>query len=156
MKLRQLLIVVCLLLLAPAAMAAELRVVTEEGLVRKDRRFFAPVVTRVPYGELIRDDSRRGDWFRVRYQGIQGWIHKSQVTERKYRATLTGPAPEATRDEVALAGKGFTPDVERSYRGQNPRPGYEAVARVEAYRVSDEALQSFIRSGKLQVRGGEP
>ena len=50
---------------------------------------------------------------------------------------------------MALAGKGFTPEVEKAFRDKNPKMNYNLVDRVESYRVNDDELQSFIRSGKL-------
>ena len=141
-------------LFASSATAADLRVVTEQGLIRTDRRFLAPVIARAAYGDLLVSDSQRGDWYHVRYQGSQGWIHKSQVSTRRYVPTGTSRAPEATRDEVALAGKGFTADVEKTYRTKNPGLNYNLVQKVESFRVSDEALQAFIRAGNLREGGG--
>lgn len=146
------------LVTAAVAAAATFRVVTEEGAIRKDRKFFAPVVTRVPYGEVLQEQGRKGDWLMVRYKGRQGWIHKSAVQEQKvdWSSLSGGRAVESTRDEVALAGKGFTPEVEKSLHGKDPKMRYDLVNQVESYRLTDGQAENFIRAGGLKEPGGEP
>ena len=151
------LVLIFLVTATVAGAAAVYRVVTEEAAVRKDRRFFAPIVIRIPYGEQIQGQERRGDWLKVVYKGKQGWVHINAIKEQKVQlsALAGGRAAEATRDEVALAGKGFTPEVEKAFRDKNPKMNYNLVDRVESYRVNDDELQSFIRSGKLIEPGAE-
>ena len=146
-----------LLTMGAAAYAATYRVVNEEAAVRKDRRFFAPIVIRVPYGEKVESREVKGDWLNVIYRGTQGWIHKSAVTELKidWTALAGGKAAESTKDEVALAGKGFTPEVEKAFHDKNPAMRYDLVNQVESYRITDEKIQAFIRAGKLREPGGD-
>ena len=80
-----------LLLTASVTLAATLKVITQEATIRKDKRFFAPVVARVAYGEMIQELERQGDWLRVSYLGKEGWIHKSAVQEQKFQlSSLSG------------------------------------------------------------------
>lgn len=143
---------------AAIAEAATYRVVTEQAAIRRDRKFFAPVVARVPYGEVLQDRGRRGDWLMVSYKGRQGWIHVSAVREHTvdWSSVSGGRAAETTRDEVALAGKGFTPEVENSLRGKNPQMRYDLVTQIESHRLSDAQIENFIRAGGLREPGGEP
>ena len=157
MKLRYWLVPVVLLSLATIAMAATFKIITQQAMIRKDKRFFAPVVARVPFGELIEQLERQGDWLLVRYGSKRGWIHISAVEEQKFRLSslLTAKAKEASQDEVALAGKGFTPEVEKAFRGKNPQMKFDLVDQVESLKISDNKLQAFIQEGKLRLPGGE-
>ncbi|MBI4495641.1 MAG: SH3 domain-containing protein [Deltaproteobacteria bacterium] len=141
-----------------ALAAASFRIITQEAVMRQERRFFAPVVARIPYGDSVEELSRQGDWFRVRYRGKQGWVHVSAVEEQKFRLSdLAGQrAPETTREEVALAGKGFTPEVEKAFREKNPQLRYDLVSRIQSVRIPEEELQGFIQAGQLKEPGGEP
>jgi len=143
-------------MLASVAMGATVKVITQEAMIRQDKRFFAPVLIRVPYGEMIQELEREGDWLRVGYRGKQGWIHISAVQEQKFRfSSLAGErAQETTREEVALAGKGFTPEVESAFRNKNPKMRYDLVDQVQTYKVAEQQLQAFIRSGNLKEPGG--
>ena len=59
------------------------------------------------------------------------------------------PAKEASSDEAALAGKGFTPEVESSYRQKHPEMKFAEVDKVEAVKVDSAKLQAFIKEGGL-------
>ncbi len=146
------------LLLASVALGASVKVITQEAMIRKDKRFFAPVVVRVPYGAMIQELGREGDWLQVSYQGKKGWLHISAVQEQKFSlSSLAGEsAQETTREEVALAGKGFTPEVEKAFRSKNPKMRYDLVDQVQSYKVAEQQLQAFIRSGNLREPGGAP
>jgi hypothetical protein len=147
-----------LLLTASVALAATIKVTTQEATIRKDKRFFAPVVARVAYGEVIQELKRQGDWLKVSYRGKEGWIHKSAVQEQKFQLSslATEKAQETSREEVALAGKGFTPEVEKAFREKNPKMRYDLVDRLQGYKVPEPQLQAFIRAGKLNEPGGTP
>lgn len=77
-----------------------------------------------------------------------------RVQERKVQLLRAGKAREATQEEVALAGKGFTPEVEKAYREKNPRLKYGEVDEIESLRVDDDSLLAFIRAGNLNEPGG--
>jgi hypothetical protein len=147
-----------LLMVTSGAMAASVKVITQEAMIRKNKRFFAPVVSRVPYGEIIQELERQGDWLRVSYRGKQGWIHISAVQEQKFdlSSLSTEKATEASQEEVALAGKGFTPEVEKAFRDKNPKMRYDLVDQIQSIRIEDAQLQAFIRAGNLKEPGGEP
>lgn len=154
MKKTSLFIILILLATLSVAAAAQYRVITKDAPVRKDKRFFAPVVTRIPYGTTVEDQGRQGDWLRVNYKGKQGWIHIGAVQERTVQLLRAGKAHEATQEEVALAGKGFTPEVEKAYRERNPRLKYGEIDEIESLLIDDDSLQAFIRAGNLNEPGG--
>lgn len=149
-------LLLCLCLVTSFVFAATVTVITQEGVIRKDKRFFAPAVIRVPYGSVIEQTAREGDWLRVSYQGKQGWIHFSAVQTQKLSPTTGGKAKEASKDEVALAGKGFTPEVEKAFRDKNPKMRYDLVNQIQSTKTDDTRLQAFIQSGNLKEPGGAP
>jgi hypothetical protein len=107
----------------------------------------------LPTGAEVGVLSRSGDWVQVNYQGKTGWLHKTafpQTTGVKLPGLLTGgPVRESKGDEVALAGKGFTPEVEAGYRQKNPGLNYAQVDQVEQFQVNPTQLAAFIREGGL-------
>jgi hypothetical protein len=109
----------------------------------------------VPSGAEVAVISRTGDWLQVNYQGKTGWVHKTAFPQAasagvKMPGFLTGgPVRETKSDEVALAGKGFTPEVEAGYRQKNPSLNYAAVDQVERFQVNPTQLAAFIREGGL-------
>jgi uncharacterized protein YgiM (DUF1202 family) len=115
--------------------------------------FGSTTVGSVPSGAEVAVLSRSGDWVQVNYQGKTGWLHKTafpQATGVKTPGFLTGgPVRETKSDEVALAGKGFTPEVEAGYRQKNPGLNYAQVDQVEQFQVNPTQLAAFIREGGL-------
>jgi hypothetical protein len=64
---------------------------------------------------------------------------------------LTGtPVQQTSSDEVALAGKGFTPEVESSYRSKHPEMNFAQVDQIEGFKVDPASLQTFIKEGDLK------
>jgi len=151
-------LLLALCLMASVAFAATVKVITQEAVIRKDKRFFAPAVSRVPFGAELQEMERTGDWIRVEYKGNQGWIHVSAVHEQKFQLSslVGGQAQEASGDEVALAGKGFTPEVEKAFRDKNPKMRYDLVNQVQSYKVDEQKLQAFLQAGSLKEPGGGP
>jgi len=50
---------------------------------------------------------------------------------------------------VSLAGKGFNPQVEDSYKSRHPGLNYAGVDAIEHDVVSDDTLQAFMMKGGL-------
>ena len=64
---------------------------------------------------------------------------------------ITGtPVKQSSSDEVALAGKGFTPEVETGYRAKHPEMDFAQVDKIETFKVDPAALQAFIKEGDLK------
>jgi hypothetical protein len=64
---------------------------------------------------------------------------------------ITGtPVQQTSSDEVALAGKGFTPEVENGYRAKHPEMDFAQVDKVETFKVDPATLQAFIKEGDLK------
>ncbi len=140
------------LIVPSQADAKTVRVVTRENAVREQCRFFAPVKAKVSYGDALEVLSEEGDWFMVKFEEQEGCIHKSAITEKtlKKKKTSTATAETTTEEEVALAGKGFNPQVEKRYREEHPDAEFANVDYIEGIEVPDEALLEFIESGGLK------
>jgi hypothetical protein len=110
----------------------------------------------VPQGTPVNVLKQSGDWYQVDYQGKTGWLPRQAFPEaRGPKFSLPGllfggPVKESRTDEVALAGKGFTPEVEASYRSKHPEMKFAHVDQVEAFRVDEGKLQAFIKEGGLK------
>ncbi|HBR20972.1 MAG TPA: hypothetical protein DD713_00140 [Nitrospiraceae bacterium] len=153
---RKIAILIGLLLtvLVPAADAADTaRVITKESAIRADCKFFSPVRAKVKYNDTLEIISQEGDWFRVKFKNTKGCIHKSAIEEKTFKLSgLLGSRPQsATADEVSLAGKGFNPQVENSYKKKHPNLDFRTVDRIGEYTVSEGEMQSFITSGGLNL-----
>ncbi|MFP3867773.1 MAG: SH3 domain-containing protein [Desulfobacteraceae bacterium] len=146
------LLALMLALLPVLAYAQTLTVVKDQDCLREQAQFFAQPVASVKQGDQLKQLGVTGDWYQVEFQGRQGWIHRSAVSTRSVRFSTflgMGQAQEASAEEVALAGKGFTPEVEAGYREKHPEMNYAAVERVESFRVPEQEFQKFLDQGGL-------
>jgi hypothetical protein len=144
-------------LLGPGSGWAEVLKVTQPNQsMFADPDFAGAPIAAVPVGAEVNVLHQAGDWYKVDFAGKEGWMHRqsfpaAQPGKFNLGSLLFGaPAKEAKSDEVALAGKGFTPEVESSYRTKHPEANFAQVDKVEANRVEPAKLQAFIQEGELK------
>jgi len=146
-----------LLLLPGIAMAETMKVGQPNQSLYPDPDFGSAPVASVPVGAVVTVLQQSGDWYQVEYQGQRGWLNRQAFPAPAASSgfnplgLLTGaPVKETSSDEVALAGKGFTPEVESSYQQKHPEAKYGEVDQVEAQQVAAAKLQAFISEGGLK------
>ncbi|MBP9084998.1 MAG: hypothetical protein KBG15_02725 [Kofleriaceae bacterium] len=121
--------------------------------VMKAAKFIGPSAASVSRGEQLRVVATKGDWFSVtgNFAGT-GWIHRSSVENRAVALSSkpggTGSGT-ASSDEIELAGRGFTPQVESQYRQKNPNLDFAHVDGIEAITLDGSELQAFVDEGGL-------
>jgi len=110
--------------------------------------FFASTTGTVKYGDQVRVAATSGKWVQVRTAAnVTGWISTSSLTTK--RISTQGNAANASSREIALAGKGFSPEVEAEYKKGGGDINYPAVDAMERSSVSEKDLLAFIEEGRL-------
>jgi hypothetical protein len=119
--------------------------------VMKSPKFIGPASGSVSRGDQLTVKEVKGDWYRVE-GSFAGWIHKSNVTEGKVALSSTpgGSGGNVNRDEVELAGRGFTPQVEQQYKEKNPNLDFSHVDAIEKTSVDPTELEAFVTQGGLK------
>lgn len=131
-------------------LAQPLYVITKDNALREYPKFFAPVKALLRYGDILDPIRKENDWYFVRFKNLVGYVHNTAVEKRAHTPTgFTGATSTTTEGEITLAGKGFNPQVERSYRDKYPQLRYDLVDKVERYSISDRELVTFILDGGL-------
>jgi hypothetical protein len=145
------------LLLPGTGWGEVLKVAQPNQSLYPDPDFASTPVASVPEGAELNVERQAGDWYKVEYQGTAGWINRQAFGKPQASSgfslpgLLTGkPVKETSSDEVALAGKGFTPEVENSYRSKHPEMNFAQVDRIETFMVPPAKLQTFIKEGDLK------
>jgi hypothetical protein len=118
--------------------------------VMKGPKFIGPTSGSLSRGDQLTVKEVKGDWYRVE-GAVKGWVHKTNVVEGKV-ALSTKPGSGgsgASRDEVELAGRGFTPQIEEQYRNGNPDLDFSHVDNIEKASIDPGELQAFVESGEL-------
>ena len=137
----------------PTNMSVQIR----KGSLRAAPSFLGKITGPVGYGDRVTVLEEKGAWRRVAApSGDRGWIHLSALTEKRIVLQAGGADVQtsARADEVALAGKGFSEQVETAYRRRNPQLKYAWLDRMEGYAVSAEEMAAFLRDGGLDPKGG--
>ncbi len=140
-----------------AARAERLNVQVREAVLRATPSALGAPVASAKYAEPVTVEERRPGWVRVRTAaGVSGWLHESAVTAR--RLALRGGdetvAAGASTREVALAGKGFSEEVEREFRKTNAQADFQWVDRMERFVVDYSRVAAFLREGGVAPKGG--
>jgi hypothetical protein len=147
-----------LALLVPALCWGEvLKVSQPNQSLYPDPDFSSTPVGTVPVGAELNVERQAGDWYKVEYDGKTGWINRqafpapAAAPKFSLGGLLTGtPVKQTSGDEVALAGKGFTPEVESGYRAKHPEMNFAQVDKIESFKVDPATLQAFITEGDLK------
>jgi hypothetical protein len=118
--------------------------------VMKAPKFIGASAGGVSRGDQLVVKQVKGDWYLVE-GAAAGWIHKSSVTEGKVALSSKpgGSSGSVNRDEVELAGRGFTPQVEEQYRAKNPDLDFSHVDAIEKTAVDPDALEAFVADGEI-------
>ena len=111
--------------------------------------FFASTTGTVKYTDEVKVLAVNGKWVQVRTSvgNKTGWIAYASLTTK--RMAPQGTAANASAKEIALAGKGFSPEVESEYKKEGGKVNYAAVDEMEKAAVSERDLLAFIEEGRL-------
>ena len=130
----------------------------KKGEIRSTPSFLGSVVARLSYGDRVYVQEKRGPWVRVGLPGKsdKGWIHTSVLTSKKVvlKPGAANVQTSASSDELALAGKGFSKQVENKFKGKNPNISYAYIDRMEKFVVSQKQIKQFLKEGELSPKGG--
>ena len=141
------------LLLGPGlARAGVMKVTQANQSLYGEPNFSGTPIAPVPADTEVNVVTISGDWYKVEYQGNTGWMHRQAFAQAQAPKLglpgmlFGGGVKESKSDEVALAGKGFTPEVEASYRQKNPSMNYAQVDQVESFKVDAAYLRPAERA----------
>lgn len=129
----------------------------KEGQLRSTPSFLAEIIAKPSYGDRVEIIQDKGPWKKVAIRGVQGWMHASALTTKSIvlRAGAANVQTSATGSEIALAGKGFSEEVEKQYKNLNRNLDYAWVDRMEKFKVSPEQMQAFLKQGNvISAEGG--
>ncbi|RPJ18574.1 MAG: SH3 domain-containing protein [Desulfobacteraceae bacterium] len=141
----------------PAQAPNKMNIQIMDGQVRSAPSFLGTIVARLTYGDSVDVIKDEGAWKKVALRGgVQGWMHSSALTTKSIilKAGARNVQTSATGGEIALAGKGFSEEVEKKYKSLNRNLDYAWVDRMEKFQVSPEQMQAFLMDGLVAPREG--
>ena len=130
------------LLFSQTSSARFVSVQTEE--IKENATAFSRTLGSLAMGDRVNMTSDDGRWAQISTGTISGWVRSSSLTSRR---VLPAGASAATAAEIALAGKGFTQELENEYK----RSGldFSMVDYMETIVITAQELFVFIRDGRL-------
>ena len=146
-------------LLPGFAQAAQksMSVQVKESQVRAAPSYLGKIVGRTSYGAQVTVLEERGAWKKVSVAGgkTQGWMHATALSGKKIilKAGQGSAGTSVTQDEIALAGKGFSEEVEGQYRKNNKNLDYAWINRMETLKMTPAQMEDFIATGRLNPNG---
>jgi SH3-like domain-containing protein len=118
-------------------------VAVQTAAVKDAAGFFAKDLGNLALGDAVRLINDDGKWSQVQAGNVTGWVASSSLSARRVVASNTA----VTASEVAMAGKGFSPDMEMEYRKSGL--DYSMVDSMERITVPADDLLRFINEGRL-------
>lgn len=143
-----------LLIAAPKTLNVSIR----QAELRSTPSPFGAILGTAAYGDRVEVIEENGAWIKVTATParLTGWMHTSALTKQtiKLQAGKTTTGTGASSGEVALAGKGFSRELESAYKNKNRNVDFTWVDRMEKYKSSPEQMQTFLQDGELKLREG--
>jgi hypothetical protein len=123
-----------------------------EATIRERPSFLGRVVGNAAYGDVLATAEIQGPWIQVARAGrTLGWVHASALTRRtvQLRSGDEDVDPTVSSDELALAGKGFSAEIEARYRARHGDAGFKQLDRMEQLAVAPRERAAFLKQGGL-------
>ena len=152
---------VCILLLLSTLLwakpGATMYVNVEEAELKSGTGFFASNVGFLPYGSKVRVLQESGKWTEVASadnEQLSGWLPAASLTRKKILVDDSINRVSASADELALAGKGFSAEVEAQYTTEATAHIYKLIDEIETTPMDKTGLWEFIQQGELSDGSG--
>lgn len=159
MRYRKLMLPLVLALCLSGALALAAKVMSvsvRDGQVRQSPSFLGKIVGKATYGQSVDVSDEQGDWAKVSLPGgVSGWMHRTALTTEKLALASggSGGTGSVSGKEMALAGKGFSAEVEADYR-KSHGGDYAAIDAMERVSYNPGQLLAFLGKGDVHPQGG--
>jgi len=141
---------------AVSASAADLFVQSVKAPIFSAPSLGSSKVAEAVKGESLKELEKKGDWYRVGYKDITGWVSrllvgskppsgKVSVLEDTEERIEKGARKRASAFTTAAAARGLAED--RARISDKYRVDYKGVEMMEAVSISDEEVLRFLQEG---------
>jgi len=154
---KKVIILLCLVLFITGLAAAQvsaggtLYVAVKTVTLKSGTGFFASNKGTLNYGDrvtVIRVNGKFAEVKSAANSSLTGWTATANLSAKQI---VSGSSSTASAKEVALAGKGFSQEVENSYKSQKGNLNYADVDRTESIKVREDDLKKFLEEGHLKM-----
>ena len=150
----------CLCLLVSVVSGAEtVYVQAKSAQLRSGKTSLSQIVATVQFGEALEKLRQEEDWLEVRTSGgTTGWIFANKTTTTKPSGGESGLAKlgqtirgaEAAPVTASAGARGLD-KVSEAYANRSgiPKQYQNTVDRMNAYRLTDQDVEAFLKEGRL-------
>ena len=131
---------------APAA-GTSLSVRALKARLMASPQFLGASVTTMRRGARVKVIQSKGSWIEVNYRGRTGWVHQNRITQKVIKLSSGGTGSGTSRGEAELAGRGFSPKTEASFKSKNPNFDYSHVDNMQSLEVDPASVGLFVQEG---------
>ena len=122
-------------------------VAVKSAAVKSSTGFFARTLGNLAQGTALTVLQVKGKWVEGRVSSsLTGWIAGASLSTRRISAS----GRSASAGELALAGKGFSAELEAAYR-QDGNLDYSRIDAMEGITISPQELEAFLIEGRLSM-----
>ncbi|NNM53972.1 MAG: SH3 domain-containing protein [Spirochaetales bacterium] len=146
MSKRKICFLIILLVGVSGLFAAPLRVQVQDVALRAKPSYLGTVLTQLPYGSRVQLIQSKGAWTEVTAGDMSGWLPSASVSQAEIEMNIGNEGATTSSNENALAGKGFTEQIEQNYQKER-HVDYTWVNRMEKIQPPETILESFVRNG---------
>ena len=119
-------------------------VVVKTTDIKASTGVFANKVGALNLGDAVTMLRSNGNWAEIRAtDSLSGWVSMSSLSSKR----VTGSGVSSSAGEIALAGKGFSPETEIEYKKSGL--DFSGVDQMEALTIPLNDLEKFITDGRL-------
>lgn len=112
-------------------------------------QFLGSTVITMRRGARVKVIETKGSWIKVSYRGRTGWVHKNRITKKVIKLSSGDTGSGTSRGEAELAGRGFSPKTEASFKSNNPSFDYSHVDNMQSLEVDPASVGRFVQAGKV-------
>lgn len=145
---------VMLVTITTSVLAVTMQVQVRDTELRPTPSFLSRASAALMYGDRVTIISDLRGWYKVSSPKGVGWVHGSALSakEVKLAANTSGMQQGASSEELALAGKGFSKEVESEFKEGNKSADFSSVDRMEKITITAPQKVRFLVAGGLQVK----
>jgi SH3-like domain-containing protein len=138
---------------AGAEAPKQMSVQVKSGQLRATPSYLGKLVAPIAYGQRVSVLQAQGEWVNVRDEaGHTGWMHQSALSTKRIvmKAGAEDVEASASGEELALAGKGFSKEVEAEFKAKNKEISFAPIDRMEKIVVTPEEMAKFLAEGEVK------
>lgn len=143
---------------AGTVLAESVYVTAKTAQIRSGKTSLDPVVANLQYGQELAVVAREEKWIQVQTgSGAKGWIYSSKVSSSKPSGAdneLASLGQRYRRGDPSVTASAGARGLDKASESYANRAGItkqdrDAVDRMTAYKIPDDEIQEFLKSGRL-------